>query len=331
MRRIMAVYDRDSKFAERFSDVVNERGSAPFECVPFHDLEEVREFSRKNPIEILLADEAEDHREMRSVGASQVIYLTDGRPREDGTESRGIYKYQASSRLVREIMARYSEAGGKAGGTGGFCSKIYGVFSPLSKSGKTSLAVTLGIMLAQEKPTLLISLEEFSGLGTMTGETGKGDLSDLMYYYCSGSYSAAHLAGIVRSLEGLDYVPPVRYPEDLELPKGEEVPGLLRKITMDSIYRNMVVDVGKCRKSTPEILSMCTTIYMPVRDDYYSVARLGEFEQYMQNSGNAQTFSRIRSIRIPKMDLNPMSRNYFSELAWGDMGRYVRGLLMEEE
>lgn len=331
MRRVMAVYDGDGQYAERFSEVVNRKGNTPFECVAFHSIEEMREFARNHPIEILLADDMADHREMRSLGAGQVIYLTDGRYREGTTDCRAIYKFQSSARLVREVMARYSEAGGKAGSSGnGGISRIYGVFSPLGKCGKTSIAMTLGILLAQDKPTLLVNLEDFSGLGAMTGDAGTGDLSDLMYYYCSGSYSASHLAGIVHTLEGLDYIPPVRYPEDLELPKGEELPGLLHKITQDSTYRNMVIDVGKSRKSTPEILSMCTVIYMPVRDDFYSLARLGEFERYMESSGNAQTLARIRKIRVPKMDLNPMSRSYFSELVWGEMGRFVRGLLMEE-
>ena len=168
MRRVMAVYDGDGQYAERFSEVVNRKGNTPFECVAFHNIEEMREFARNHPIEILLADDMADHREMRSLGAGQVIYLTDGRYREGTTDCRAIYKFQSSARLVREVMARYSEAGGKAGSSGnGGISRIYGVFSPLGKCGKTSIAMTLGILLAQDKPTLLVNLEDFSSTSSL--------------------------------------------------------------------------------------------------------------------------------------------------------------------
>ena len=67
MRRVMAVYDGDGQYAERFSEVVNRKGNTPFECVAFHNIEEMREFARNHPIEILKAS----HKQNNSMSFSE--------------------------------------------------------------------------------------------------------------------------------------------------------------------------------------------------------------------------------------------------------------------
>ena len=54
MERIMAIYDVEPSYAERFADVVNQREKVPFLVVPFTSLEKVKEYARKNLVEILL-------------------------------------------------------------------------------------------------------------------------------------------------------------------------------------------------------------------------------------------------------------------------------------
>lgn len=54
MEKIMAVYDVDSVYAQRFADVVNQKEKTPFTVIPFTNLETLREYAQKHQVEILL-------------------------------------------------------------------------------------------------------------------------------------------------------------------------------------------------------------------------------------------------------------------------------------
>ena len=58
--------------------------------------------------------------------------------------------------------------------------KVLGVYSPVGRCLKTSFALTMGKLLAQEERVLYLNLEEFSGLSVLMKEEYKSDLSDLL-------------------------------------------------------------------------------------------------------------------------------------------------------
>ena len=60
--------------------------------------------------------------------------------------------------------------------------KVLGVYSPVGRCLKTSFALTMGKLLAQEERVLYLNLEEFSGLSVLMKEEYKSDLSDLLYF-----------------------------------------------------------------------------------------------------------------------------------------------------
>ena len=45
MEKIMAVYDVDACYAERFADVVNQRAKMPFTVIPFTSLEVLKDIA----------------------------------------------------------------------------------------------------------------------------------------------------------------------------------------------------------------------------------------------------------------------------------------------
>ena len=72
--------------------------------------------------------------------------------------------------------------------------KVLGVYSPVGRCLKTSFALTIGKLLAQEERVLYLNLEEFSGLSVLMKEEYKSDLSDLLYFYNGGSYNSLRLS-----------------------------------------------------------------------------------------------------------------------------------------
>ena len=328
MKYVMAVYDVDPSYAARFAEVVNQKEKLPFEVVAFTSMERLKAFAQETPVEILLVSGSVSRAEADAVGAGRVIVLSDGETAQTDPAHPSVYKYQSSDSIIREVMACYCER--KTAVPGVLVkqkARILGVYSPIGRCLKTSFAITLGKLLAQEWPTLYVNLEEFSGLQALTHEEYKKCLSDLLYFYCSGSYSPLRLNSVVHTMDGLDYLPPVRYPEDLEQAGADQIAGLLRTIAGESSYETVVVDVGSCKRTGLEVLKLCEVIYLPVKEDSLSLAKLEEFDQYLELSGNGTLRERIHRLKLPYHSCFGRKENYLEQLIWGELGDFARKIL----
>ena len=204
--------------------------------------------------------------------------------------------------------------------------KVLGVYSPVGRCLKTSFALTMGKLLAQEERVLYLNLEEFSGLSVLMKEEYKSDLSDLLYFYNGGSYNSLRLSSVVHTMGELDYIPPVRYPEDLDQVGEEAIAGLIRAIAGESAYDTLVVDIGSGRRTALSVMKLCRVIYMPIREDPVSLAKLKELEQYFSQTGNGMLRERIKRLKLPYHGSFGRG-DYIDQLLWGELGDYVRQLL----
>ena len=333
MKQIMAVYDVDPLYAARLAEVIGRKERTPFEAVAFSSLEKLREFAASHPVSLLLISEEVGLEEIGLIGAKKVVTLEGGGPEKAQSLYPGVYKYQSSDGLMREVLACYSETEECAGSFRGVSSRLIGVFSPLGRCGKTSFAITLGALLAREGRTLYLTFEPCSGLPALTGEDYRTGLSDLLYFCRQGTYNRLRLDSVIHTMGGLDYVPPARYPEDLEWdgePAGSE---LLRAVSRDSGYETIVVDAGPFSGDLLQELDLCQIIYMPVEEDRLSLAKVQAFEEYLDQTGNSGLRARIRRLRLPRPSCmwETDGCGYPDRLLWGEMGDYVRQLLQGQD
>ncbi len=205
--------------------------------------------------------------------------------------------------------------------------RIVGVYSPVGRCLKTSLALTIGQQLVKEGKTLYIGLEEFSGFSILLEESCKSDFSDVLYFYRQGNLDALRLRSLAYTWKELDYLPPVRYPEDLEQMTGEEAAGLVEKLGAEMGYQYVVLDAGRLARNLIPVLQRCDVIYMPVKEDGISSAKLEEFEEYLERSGNLELKERIRRIKLPYHSSLGRRESYMEQLLWGELGDYTRQLL----
>lgn len=326
MKRIMAVYDVDPFYADRFAEFANQKEATPFTAVAFTSLSRLKSYVTKQPVELLLVGDDVEDKELEGIEVGQVIRLSETGVAKDGTPA--VYKYQASDNVLREVMACYQVQERPVLLTAtGRKSQVIGVYSPISRCGKTGFAITLGQVLAKEKKVLLLSLEEFSGLGALTGTVYSGSLSDLIYYYRQGVYSGLRLGSVVYNWGGLDYVPPVAYAEDLADVQGEELAGLLEQIAGESAYEVILVDMGHFGRDVEKLLALCDVIYAPVKEDIVSAAKLEEWKTYLSASGREAIWERVRLLRLPRNRGVGMREVYLEQLLWGELGDFARELV----
>ncbi len=328
MERIMAVYDMDPVYAQRFADVANQKERIPLTVVPFTTLEALKEYAATHTVEILLASVSVPEEQIKDVRAKFIVRLAEGEAADTARYFPNVYKYQPVDSVLREVMSCYCEQPienslvllrKRA--------RVMGIYSPIGRCLKTSLALTLGQQLARDGKVLYIGLEEFSGFSRLLGEQCRNDFSDVLYYFRQGDFNVMRLKSLVYAWKEVDYLPPVRYPEDLEQMTGEEAGNLLEILASEMGYEYLIVDVGRLGRNMNPILEACDVIYMPIREDGVSAAKLEEFDDYLGAAGRQHLRERIKQVKLPDCKSLGRRDTYMEQLLWGEMGDYVRRLL----
>lgn len=325
-KRIMAVYDVDPFFADRFAETANQKGQVPFTVIAFSSLERLVQFSVEQDIEILLMD-AKMKEEAGAVKAEQVVFLSDGEVQAEEKEHSYVYKYQSTANIVREVMNCYCVQPVLPSVAVGNKSILLGVYSPVNRCLKTSFSLILGQLLAKESKVLYLNLEDCSGFRRLMGQDGQGDFSDVLYYYSQGGCSWARLKSLVYHWDELDYILPARYPEDLCQVGAEQLADLLEQIAREGIYEIIIVDLGQFGKMAVHVLDICDGVYMPIKQDWFSLAKVEEYEEYVKASGHENLLDKTQKLKLPCHSSFAGRKNYLEQLLWGELGDYVRQLL----
>lgn len=330
MKKIMAVYDEDPFYAERLSDYVNRKEKGIFKAQAFTSKECLEEFAKEHEIDVLLAGESVRMEGIDDLKTTQKIYLTEEREEEGVREEASVYKYQSGDDIIREIMAVYCEMPGVKAVFPGLAERekrMIGVYSPVGRCGKTSLSLAMGQLLAKEEKVLFISLDTFTGFSQLLDEQWKRDMSDLIYYYKQGRFHGLRLNSIIYYLGDMAWLPPFRYPDDYSQITASEMAELLVLILRESAYETIILDIGNCDRQVLPILDVCSVIYMPIKEDPLSQAKLKEFEQYANDFGKRGMKDKVHKIHVPLVTGAKRMEHFPQELLWGDMGDFVRGLL----
>ena len=87
---IMAIYDLDGIYAERFMEYINRSKSIPFQVRAFSKEESFLEYAREEEIEILLVSERAVTEEIRRLPITHIIVLSE---ETYGTEEKNNEKF----------------------------------------------------------------------------------------------------------------------------------------------------------------------------------------------------------------------------------------------
>ena len=306
MRRIIAVIDDDYEYSRRLASYINERERMGLKAVAFSSPDNYR--SRKNEYDVRIMLVSEDiARIFKSEEMPEMVLRFSEDSLATGTDNRrSIFKYKRADSILRDIMGFYSDDDmEKLTRVMSKNSMITGIFSPIGRSGKTSLALTMGLYLAQSSKTLLITLEDLSGVFRYTADSAQADLTDVLYSFQQGRYSWTRLVYAVYTFGGLDYIPPARYSEDLYQMNGEMLCELILKISADCGYDNIILDMGSFSRTAGEVLEVCDHLIMPVISDASAMCKVEECMDSLEDSGHGEMTERIVKVRLPleKRDL----------------------------
>ena len=257
-KNIFAVCDLEVDYALNFMDYLNHKKNIPFEIQAFTNVESLIAYGKMNHIELLLISQKAMCRQVQELEIGKIVILSEGVHPPDLDRYPSVYKYQASSDVVREVMACYGAEKAVAPAVFPVLKKtteIYAVYSPLGRCLKTSFALTLGQILAKERAVLYLNLEEYSGFEEMLGKGFAQNLSDLLYFVRQENGNLIYkMNSMVQTINNLDFIPPVRTPEDIRGTAWEDWEKLIQEIVLHSNYEFVILDIGGAVDGTFQVL-----------------------------------------------------------------------------
>lgn len=328
-KKIFAILDEDQEYAYRFMEYLNQRRSLPFEIQAFTSSSALYEYAATHAMEILLIAENAYEDRMQELEIGKLIILTEGASRSETAALSGVYKYQASAEVVREVMNCYDAecAVAMPAVAGRKQAKLIGVYSPGAETDCTRLAVAVGLILAEKQRVLYLNLQSYAGIDTVLGRGGDKTLSDLLYFRRQQQGSILfRLNGVLQTIQNLDYIPPVRVEEDLGEVSPDEWLDLLGELQSCGTYEVLVADIGNIVRGKKEILQQCSCVFLPQARGVLARARQKEF---LEDAQNWMDPDRLIVATLPDAGTDAVlpGKGYFEELTWGKTGEYVRKLI----
>ncbi len=327
---ILAICDVEQTYAYKLMEFLNRKEKNPFIIQAFTTVDALRAFGMEHSIEILLISENAMEESIREMKVNHIIVLSCSRGQATCLCEKAVYKYQSSEHILEEVMCYYAER--KMEKKEFFLLqkelRFIGVYSPVGRILKTSFALTLGQLLAQEKRVLYVNLEGYAGFEQLMDKHYDTDLADYLFYLTQENRNVEmKRRSIVQSIEGLDYIPPVSSPLDLQCVEMEDWMHFLREISHCSLYDIVILDIGENLNALPKLLTECERVYTPCGNDVVSNAKIMQYEAFLESSGQGGILDKTRKLTfgfMKGMEYGP------EHLMYSELGEYVRQMIEEE-
>lgn len=334
----LIICDSESGYAEKLADYLRRSRECSFDIRVYTDSVVFLEKEAGQKAELLLIDEhmyekLTADKELEHICAEKLLILTEEKSVDiaAGVCEETIYKYQAGSGILYHLLDYHRKVPNS--------SKIHmmqrqaeviGIYSPIKRTLKTSFAITLGQILAEQEETLYISLEGCSGLEKLLSLQADKNLADLVYEFSvKVKQFPLLLYQFVQQIEGLAMIPPVETIAELQCVKSQEWIELLQHIAENSCYKKLILDIGDSANGIMDILQLCDTIYLPIRSDYISTVKISAFESSLKKHDEGKFLvEKIRRLEFPYFE--ELGEDY-TNLKYSALGSFVRELLGREE
>lgn len=239
----------------------------------------VQELLEIGHIKVLLISEEVPYEKRKQIFPGKRIVLTGVHCEDLGEEETELRKYQPVDGLMSGILKGLQESGfpGSCAENG----KIFGVYSPVHRIGKTTFALKLGKALAQSEDVLYLNLETYAGMGGYFRDQDAPDLANVLYYAKQEKDDIGiRIASMVKRMGDLDYIPPMKVWTDLRAVHTDEWKSLLERLLKQSVYNIIILDIGNGMNDVFQLLKLCDRILMPCAEDVYAMAKIEQY-RYM--------------------------------------------------
>lgn len=248
----LVICDRDEEYSIGVMNYVNRDDKNPYMAVAFSKLDKFKSYLEQNEVHCMVVNRKFQREFQTSV---PILWISDSKvtEREDL-----IYKYQSMEtlcqgihRIMKEQDCYHAEIQER---------QIYGVYSPVGRTGKTTFALALCNHLNKRGRSLYLGFEEYSSF-----LEGQKEASDLLYFIKSRSPDMmTQLTSRLLHRGQLDIFPsPIAYMDIRQLTM-EDMTWFVEQLRQQIQYETLVFDIGTGSFSDMGVLQLMDHIYMPM-------------------------------------------------------------------
>ncbi len=336
MGSTLAIFDQSEIYSMRLSEYLREHLKLSFEIQTFSDAGEFESFLENGEISFLVASSiaVKGHEDAIRARCAAVMILEEedfmGAFKLD--EDDGFFhmsKFLPAGKVLEKILDvcmdrpdRFSDLGIKHEGNG--C-KVIGLYTPLSGSGQTTLAVQMGEQLSKKGKAILISFESFSALTRSFDSEAQQDISDMMYYAdCERDKFCIYLEKIKIRKYGLDYIAPAKTAMQIKEMEADKVRDLIALLSEEAGYEYVILDLKDYPDGFFEILTMCDVLYTINRNNSADQYRMGKYNRVLCENGYEEVLSKTIKCFFPDEKGGASYKRYVKSLI--EKGHEVLGL-----
>lgn len=286
----VGVCDNDTGYVIGFMEFINMKEDIPLKISAFSGLEAVADYKKENRLDLLLLGTGFEKNDLEI----RVVKLTDNKSLANETDY--IYKYQSLYKISEQLVFILNKGRQKIN-TNRY---VYGIYSPIGRSGKTNLA--RGICNCYSE-SLYIGLEEYSGCFNKTYE-GKRyrEVYERFMYYLTGenalitdTINELYEETGLRALVTLDFM-------DIKQIEQQHIMWFTQLLTAASDYKRVVFDIGAGVLSDLDIMFAMDKIFVPVLKDKISINKLNAFKLILSEKKYSELEKKVKYLEVPKAD-----------------------------
>ena len=290
----LVICDEDVNYAARLAAFFNGKRELAFQVKICGNPVELQGLLADSTKSILLLNELFMSHELIKEWKGEILVLSE--TKRAGNYETLLFKYQSGSKILLHILEKCDEQNmdGIWRVRKSSKGKVIGFFSPVRRVGQTTFALTKAKELSKECNVLYMNLEPYAGSEGLFSQNENKTMSTLLYYAKQESENVGMiLTTLVCSMNGVEYVPPVKNSEDLHAVTKEEWMWLFRELLRNSIYDVLILDLSECIRGLYEILKFCDEVYMLTADDQIAASKIKQYEQDLRQMGYTEVAERM--------------------------------------
>ncbi len=310
----LAICDGDSIYCRRLDEYLHGNLRLEFEIFSFTDSKILMDFCANTQVSLLIVSEKMftllEKNDLLSFKNILVLDETveagnnSFTENDDGMRIVHLSKYQEASKIVDSIIdfcvkspEDFKGVGKKASVESG---NIYGFYSPISRCGQTSLAISIAKKLAQNNKVIFLSFESFSSLPEILGVSPREDITDVIYFTeCEKGKLPIYLEKIKETKDGVDFILPARTALQVKDISFEKIRDLTDVLIHEAGYAYVIMDMTEYPSGFLDTLMLCDKIFTITGNNSRDEYRQKLYDEALVESGYGAIKAKTVLCQVP--------------------------------